>query len=119
MLACWTLPMPATPGSFSQKQPPACESSQKFAASHDQLCSADHQLSGVRSIAHTSSGAAATCAVWATVKPMSLWSMTLACNGAANNAVASAAQANTPLRSERHQVWKECVSKYIFRLFPY
>src|SRR3546814_5903194 len=71
MLACWTLPMPATPGSFSQKQPPACESSQKFAASPDQLCSADHHLSGVRSIAHTSSGAAATCAVWATVKPMS------------------------------------------------
>src|SRR3546814_6907468 len=79
MRACWTLPTPdPASGSFSQKQPPACESSQKLAASPDQLCSFDHQLCGIRSIFHTSAGVAATCAVCATVKPISRWSMTLA-----------------------------------------
>src|SRR3546814_1903815 len=72
MRACWTLPTPdPASGSFSQKQPPACESSQKLAASPDQLCSFDHQLCGMRSIFHTSAGVAATCAVCATVKPIS------------------------------------------------
>jgi len=71
--ACWTLPTaPPSPGSFSQKQPPACESSQKLAESPDQLWAFDHHFSGVRSMFHTSSGVAATCALWATVKPISL-----------------------------------------------
>src|SRR3546814_13594342 len=74
-----SLPTPdPTSGSFSQKQPPACESSQKLAASPDQLCSFDHQLCGIRSIFHTSAGVAATCDECATVKPISRWSMTLA-----------------------------------------
>src|SRR3546814_17166592 len=72
--ACWTLPTPdPTSGSFSQKQPPACESSQKLAASPDQLCSFDHQLCGIRSIFHTSAGVAATCAVCAAVKIGRAW----------------------------------------------
>src|SRR3546814_19867770 len=46
--ACWTLPTPdPTSGSFSQKQPPACESSQKLAASPDQLCSFDQDRKSV------------------------------------------------------------------------
>src|SRR3546814_13827873 len=89
--------MPAAPGNFSQKQPPACESSQKFAASPDQLCSADHHLSGVRSIVHTASGAPVTCAVCATVKLISLWSITFACAGSASNAAATGAPAQPPL----------------------
>src|SRR3546814_19504058 len=67
-----SLPTPdPVSGNFSQKQPPACESTQKLAASPDQLCSFDHQLCGIRSIFHTSAGVAATFAVSAPVQPIS------------------------------------------------